>query len=62
MKAVLDYMETHGQITDKELESLLGVKKTRVFNLTKEMKERGLIDSVGRGRDKRFLPCKTRFR
>ena len=62
MKAVLDYLETHGQITDEELESLLGVKKTRVFNLTKEMKERGLIDSVGRGRDKRFLPCKTRFR
>ncbi len=62
MKAVLDYLETNGQITDEELEGLLGVKKTRVFNLTKEMKERGLIESVGRGRDKRFLPCKTRFR
>ncbi|MBP5349674.1 MAG: putative DNA binding domain-containing protein [Clostridia bacterium] len=62
MKTVLDYLETNGQITDEELESLLGVKKTRVFNLTKEMKERGLIESIGRGRDKRFLPCKTRFR
>lgn len=62
MKTVLDYLEMHGQITDPELESLLGVKKTRVFNLTKEMKERGLIESVGRGQDKRFLPCKTRFR
>lgn len=58
MKTVLDYMERHGQITDPELEELLGVKKTRVFNLVKEMKELDLIETVGRGKEKRYLPRK----
>ena len=54
MKTVLDYLEMHEQIADAELEELLGIKKTRVFNLTKKMKELGLIESFGRGQEKRY--------
>lgn len=52
MRAVLDFIKKNGQISDAEIESLLGVKKTRVFNLMKEMKELGLVTAEGRGKDK----------
>lgn len=55
MEKILDHIAEHGQITDEEILSLLDVKKTRVFNLTKEMKELGLIRAEGRGKDKRYL-------
>lgn len=35
-------------------EALLGSKKTRVYLLTGQMSERGLIEIVGRGTGKRF--------
>lgn len=54
MKMVLEYLETHDQIAEVELEELLGIKRTRVFNLTKKMKELGLIESFGRGQEKRY--------
>ncbi|MBQ7625026.1 MAG: putative DNA binding domain-containing protein [Clostridia bacterium] len=55
MFKVLEYIRRKGYITDKEIEELLEVKKTRVFNLTKKMKELGLIKTEGRGKDKRHL-------
>ena len=32
----------------------LGVKKTHIFNITKQMRELGLIQIVGRGKDKKI--------
>ena len=55
MQKVLDYISEHGQITDEEVQSLLGIKKTRAFDLIKKMREMGLIDVVGRGLEKRYL-------
>ena len=55
MQKVLDYISEHGQITDEEVQSLLGIKKTRAFELMKQMREMGLIDVVGRGLEKRYL-------
>ena len=54
MEKVIEYINEHGQITDEEIQSLLDVKKTRVFNLTKEMRELGLIHAEGRGKNKRY--------
>ncbi len=54
MRKIMAYIEENGSITDAEIESLLGVKKTRAFNLVKEMKELGLITAEGRGQEKRF--------
>ena len=54
MRAGLDYLAAHGEMSEADAESLLGVKKTRVYVLTKEMSERGLIEIVGRGAGKRF--------
>ncbi len=55
MKKVLGFIEKHGQITDAETETLLGIKRTRGFNLIREMKALGLIRSEGRGENKRYL-------
>lgn len=55
MQKVLDYISEHGQITDEEVQSLLGIKKTRAFELIKKMREMGLINVVGRGSGKKYV-------
>lgn len=55
MKKVLDYIEAHGQITDAELQDLLGLKKTRAFTLAKQMVEKGILHTIGRGSEKRYV-------
>jgi ATP-dependent DNA helicase RecG len=55
MQTVLDYITEHGQITDDEVQSLLGIKKTRAFDLVKQMREMGLVQRLGRGAEKRYL-------
>ncbi len=52
MKKVLEYLEKNGQITDETIGQLLGIKQTRIYNLTKEMIGLGLIRSAGRGKSK----------
>ena len=54
MKTVLDYLTVHGEMSEKDVEALLGIKKTRVYLLARQMSERGLIEIVGRGAGKRF--------
>ncbi len=55
MQKVLDYISEHGYITDEEVQSLLGIKKTRAFNLLKKMREMGLVQMIGRGAEKKYL-------
>ena len=55
MRSILDHIANNGYITDEEIGSLLCLKKTRIFNLTKQMRELGLIVVEGRGKDKRYL-------
>ena len=55
MQKVLDYISEHGQITDKEVQSLLGIKKTRAFELMKQMRNMGLVQMIGRGAGKKYL-------
>ena len=55
MKKVLSYISEHAQITDEEVRSLLGVRKTRAFDLMKQMCNMGLVEAEGRGSEKRYL-------
>ena len=55
MRKVLDYIADNGHATDTELEEILEVKHTRVYNLTREMKDLGLLRVEGRGKDKKYL-------
>lgn len=55
MQKILDYIVEHGHITDEEIGMLLELKKTRIFNLTTQMREMGLIFSKGRGKTKLYF-------
>lgn len=55
MQKILDYIEENGQITEFEIQELLGLKKTRAFILAKQMRDEGLIRVEGRGDSKRYL-------
>ena len=55
MKKILDFIEENGQITDIEIQELLGLKKTRAFTLAKQMRDEGLIRVVGRAAEKRYV-------
>ncbi len=55
MQKVLDYMNANGQITEKEISDLLGLKKTRTFTVAKQMRDLGLIQVIGRGKSKRYI-------
>lgn len=55
MQKILDYIEENGQITELEIQELLGLKKTRTFILAKQMRDEGLIRVEGRGDSKKYL-------
>jgi len=38
-----------------QIQTLLGLKKTRAFNLAKQMRDEGLIEVVGRGKEKVYV-------
>jgi ATP-dependent DNA helicase RecG len=52
IQKVPEYIQTNGQITDKEIGNLLNLKKTRIFNITKQMRDIGLIQVIGRDEQK----------
>lgn len=54
MQKVLSFIAEHGQITDAEVQSLLGIKKTRAFTLIKQMRDMELVQMLGRGEEKRY--------
>ena len=54
IKTVLDYLAEYGELTDEELQDLLNIKKTRAYLIARDMNENGLIDIIGRGKDKRY--------
>lgn len=54
MQKVLSFITEHGQITDAEVQSLLGIKKTRAFTLIKQMRDMELVQMLGRGEEKRY--------
>ncbi len=55
MQKVLSYISENGHITDEEVQALLGIKKTRAFDLMKQMRNTELIKVVGRGSGKKYL-------
>jgi ATP-dependent DNA helicase RecG len=59
MQMLLDYLKEHESISDDEVQSLLDVKRTRAFNLTKQMSELGLVSIIGRGKNRKVVLNKT---
>lgn len=57
-QAILDYLDKHGEMTELDVQQLLGVKKTRTFNLIQALKSAQLVEVVGRGVDKKIVRVK----
>ena len=55
MQSIIDYIKENGSITDAKIQELLCLKKTRAFNLAKQMREMEIIKVVGRGIDKIYI-------
>ncbi len=55
IQKVMDYISENGQITDETVQALLKIKKTRAFDLMKQMSGMGLVQAIGRGAEKRYL-------
>lgn len=55
MQKILDYIEKNGQITELEIQELLGLKKTRAFMLAKQMRDEELVRVIGRGSEKKYV-------
>lgn len=51
---VLRYIGEHGAITEAEIQTLFGVKRTRAYTIAKDMRAAGLIVVKGRGADKKY--------
>ena len=54
MRKILDYIDENGQITDREIQDLLNLKKNCAFTLAKQMRDGGVIQVVGRGSEKKY--------
>ena len=54
-QAIIEYIRKNGQITDKEIQDLLNVKRTRAYYLTRKMLDYGLITANGRGSNKKYI-------
>jgi len=61
METVLDYLSDYGEITTKELQNLLEVKRTLAYVITKQMIDAGLIKAIGRGENKKYIAVKKHF-
>lgn len=57
-QAILDYLDEHGEMTELDVQQLLGVKRTRAFNLIQALKSAQLVEVVGRGTDKKIVRMK----
>ncbi len=55
MNKIMEHIRENGQITEAEVQSLLGVKKTRAYTLMQQMIKEGLVVARGRGADKIYI-------
>ncbi|MDR1205446.1 MAG: putative DNA binding domain-containing protein [Peptococcaceae bacterium] len=61
-KAILDFLDQHGEAAEEDLQELLNVKRTRAYTLAKQMADAGLIKIIGRGVNKKYVSDnKSRF-
>lgn len=55
MKDILAFIAEHGEISSKDTQKLLNVKDTRAYVILKQLIDAGIIEKVGRGKNKRYV-------
>ncbi len=54
-QTIINYITEHGQISEAQIQDVLNIRKTRAYTIAKKMCDKGLIISVGRGSQKKYL-------
>lgn len=54
-QTILDFIDQNGYITEPQIMELVNVKKTRAYNIAKEMHTDKLIKPIGRGSAKKYV-------
>jgi len=54
-RIILEYIAENRNITEEEIQKLLGVKRTRAYTVSKELCDMKLIKPIGRGKTKFFV-------
>ena len=54
MLTVQEHIRSNGPVSFEQIQSLLGVKKTRAYDLIRQMLELGVIVGRGRGNGKKY--------
>ena len=55
---IINYLAAHGEMTEQDVQKLLDVKKTRAFNIVKGLREMHLVETIGKGADKKIVLLK----
>ena len=55
MQQMLEFISEKHDITEEELQEKLGIKRTRLYSLSTQMANMGLIKISGRGKRKKFI-------
>jgi ATP-dependent DNA helicase RecG len=55
MRRIMDYISKNGQISENEIQELLGVKRTRAYTIAKQMRDMEMLDVVGHGENKVYV-------
>ena len=50
---IVDYAKKKGFITDDEIQSILGIKKSRAYLIIKSMKDKNILVTHGRGNERK---------
>ena len=58
VQTLLEYLEKHHEASDENIQELLGIKRTRTFDLVKQMTDAGMIKVEGRGKNKKITLLK----
>lgn len=54
MQTIMAYLTEYGEMTDEELQELLGIKRTRAYQLSRQLQAAGFIEVIGRGINKKY--------
>ncbi len=53
--AIIDYIKSNGFITNSGAQELLGLKKTRIYEILKKMADEKKIDGIGQNRGRKYI-------
>lgn len=59
MHKVLDYLTQNSECNEELLMNLLGIKQTRAYLVARQMMDMGLLDGIGRGKNKKYIRKNT---